>query len=311
MGSLILIDRIEVQNANSISSPLTIGVPSITAFMGFAHQIQRLVHQADTASDFKIDRVGVIVHDIDLQTRAYMGSRTRLKLTGNPLTQQGKRPSFIEEGRCHMTVSLLLDCTTDFAGGQRPLLDQVQRLVIGRMRLAGGEIVNTHQPAVDIVADDRRTLCRLIPGWVLMERRDLMLDAMSEGLDAIDAMHRALAIHHQRPTASQDPDSETPIVASKSGKWPATRFQSGYVVPIATGYQALTPVTPSNNARDRETPHRLAESVLTLGEFVLPVRLDRPSDMLWQYQHHGDLYVCEQTQPNDSKVPPSSPLGDS
>jgi len=51
MGALILIDHLKIQNANAISSPLTIGVPSITAFMGFAHQLQRLIHQSDPWSD--------------------------------------------------------------------------------------------------------------------------------------------------------------------------------------------------------------------------------------------------------------------
>ncbi|TWU62086.1 CRISPR-associated protein Csy2 [Crateriforma conspicua] len=299
MGTLILIERLEVQNANAISSPLTIGVPSITAFMGFAHQLQRLVHQADPASDLKVHRVGVIVHDIDLQVRHFPRSRSLLKLTANTRggrneSKKSERASFIEEGRCHLTVSLLLDCETEFQGGATETLDRMQQLIMGRMRLAGGSIINTTPPNVQMVSNDRRTLTKLIPGWVLMERRDLMIDAMTEGLDAIDALHRALAIHHQRHLQF---DSETESETSSSPptvSWTSGRYQPGYIVPIATGYQALTPFIPSNNARDRDTPHRLAESALTLGEFVLPLRLNSPSEMLWQYHHDGDLYVCQQ-----------------
>lgn len=299
MGTLILLERLEVQNANAISSPLTIGVPSITAFMGFAHQLQRLVHQTYPSSDLLVRQAGVVIHDVDLQARQFPRSRTRLKLTANSRggrneSKKSERASFIEEGRCHLTVSLLLDCETEFIGGKNETLNRIQRLIMGRMRLAGGTIVNTALPNVQTVANDRRTLGRLIPGWVLMERRDLMIQAMGEGLDAIEALHRALAIHHQRQVQfDAEAGAETPA-PYPTVTWSSERHQPGYIVPIATGYQALTPVVPSNNARDRDTPHRLAESVLTLGEFVLPLRLEKPREMLWQYHHDGDLYVCRQ-----------------
>ncbi|EMI19652.1 CRISPR-associated protein Csy2 [Rhodopirellula maiorica SM1] len=299
MGTMILIERLEVQNANAISSPLTMGVPSITAFMGFAHQLQRLVHKANPSSDLLVRQVGVVIHDIDLQTRQFPRSRSLLKLTANTRggrneSKKSDRASFIEEGRCHLTVSLLLDCETEFLGGTSETIERMQHLVMGRMRLAGGTIINTDLPRIQTVSNDRRTLARLIPGWVLIERRDLMIEAMGEGLDAIDALHRALAIHHQRHVQLDSDANSENLGSHATVTWSSGRHQPGYIVPIATGYQALTPVVPSNNARDRDTPHRLAESVLTLGEFVLPLRLEKPSEMLWQYQRDGDLYVCQQ-----------------
>jgi len=43
-------------------------------------------------------------------------------------------------------------------------------------------------------------------------------------------------------------------------------------------------------------PHRFAESVVTLGEFVRPYRIKNIDDMLWHY--HADLknnlYLCKQ-----------------
>jgi CRISPR-associated protein Csy2 len=267
--------------------------------MGFAHQLQRLIHQSDPSSDFKINGVGVIVHDIDLQIRDFK-DRSRLKLTANSRSgrdesKKDERASFIEEGRCHLVVSLVLECETEFRGGVTYAIDLLQRLIIGRMRLAGGTIVNADLPRVEVVSNDRKTLRRFIPGWVLMERRDLMINAMGEGLDAIDALHRALAIHKQRYVEIDSDDLTGESRPPTKVTWRGKRHQLGYIVPIATGYQALTPVIPSNNARDRDTQHRLAESVLTLGEFVLPLRLQTPSQMLWRYHHDGDLYVCQQS----------------
>jgi CRISPR-associated protein Csy2 len=142
----------------------------------------------------------------------------------------------------------------------------------------------------------------------------LMQAAVAEGRDALDAMHDALAIRHERHLESEstEPTEITdPQPPSKAKvRWTSTRLQPGFIVPIATGYQALSPITPSNNARDRDTPHRLAESVLTLGEFVLPIRLDRPSKSLWRYHVEGDLYTCRQDACEISNELPSPVPGE-
>ena len=50
--------------------------------------------------------------------------------------------------------------------------------------------------------------------------------------------------------------------------------------------------------RDNETPHRFAESVVTLGEFVMPYRAKSLDDMLWRYyvDLKNNLYLCQQQQ---------------
>ncbi|MEI8237732.1 MAG: type I-F CRISPR-associated protein Csy2, partial [Methylococcaceae bacterium] len=51
----------------------------------------------------------------------------------------------------------------------------------------------------------------------------------------------------------------------------------------------------AKNQRDTQTPHRFAESVVTLGEFIMPYRVNQLNDMLWQYRVVADknLYLCQ------------------
>ncbi|HNN29958.1 MAG TPA: type I-F CRISPR-associated protein Csy2, partial [Agitococcus sp.] len=46
---------------------------------------------------------------------------------------------------------------------------------------------------------------------------------------------------------------------------------------------------------DSTTPHRFAESVITLGEFVMPYRISDIDQMLWQYHvdQSQNLYLCQ------------------
>ena len=333
MSGLLLLPRMRVEAANAINSPITYGVPALTHFMGFAHRVQRLVRERAERPDWTVTGVGLVCHSVDVLAERFPGSG-RFSLTGNPLTRQGQRPSFIEEGRCHLNVSVLLQTTGD------PLWNsgaagRIRELVLGRTRLAGGMI--TRLPTVVEVDDELPTLRRLMPGWALIERRDLMMrdpsgpgDRSDDSADAMSTMLDRLALHHQShwvdaanpggeldPTRpSESPEQPGPEASAETAdapdaisgntpsgnptKWPkGRRRQPGVIVPIAVGYQAISPVTPSNNARDRETPHRFGETVLTLGEFRMPTRFERPSELLWRYHHQRDLYVCRQQTPDD------------
>lgn len=290
---LLLVHHLRVETANTISSPITYGLPAVTHFMGFSHRVQRLVRERTGVNDWTIHGVGIICHRIHVLAEYFGGGKNRFKLTGNPLTRQGNRPSFVEEGRCHLDVSLVLQCD--------PVWDQtatqtIADLIFAKTRLAGGTIV--YPPKVLSVPDEPRVLRRLIPGWVLMERRDLLAEDMAAGKPVMDALHDRLAVTF-RPVHDESDDA-----SSGRTRWEGRRMQNGVIVPVAVGYQAISPEIPSTNARDRETPHRFAESVVTLGEFVMPGRLQSPTDMLWRYHHDGDLYVCQQLPIGDSSPDP-------
>ena len=54
---LLVIPNLRVQNANAISSPLTHGFPSVTAFLGLMWALERKTRAADM--DFRFNAVGV------------------------------------------------------------------------------------------------------------------------------------------------------------------------------------------------------------------------------------------------------------
>lgn len=286
MSQYLLLRRLQVQNANALSSPFTFGFPAVTAFMGFAHALQRYLNKQDNLEHFSISGVGVVNHQFVMQDHQEGFKRT-LKLTANPLNEKGERPSFVEEGRCHFTVSLLLE-VENLPVGERAikrLQETIRKQVLGRMKLAGGDILglDDYKP-VQLLQDEPASRRHLMPGYVLLERRDLMEEAMQNGQDALDALHGFLQIRHE---CEQD--------TAGNVSWHSRRSHSGWLVPIATGFHAISELSEDTlQARDSETPHRFAESLVTLGEFIMPHRLERLSDTIWRYQHSGDFYACVQ-----------------
>lgn len=284
MSDYVLLKRLQVQNANALSSPFTFGFPAVTAFLGFAHALQRQLNPTADPDELLITGVGIISHALDLQDHQENYSRT-LRLTANPLDKDGSRPSFVEEGRCHLMVSLVLAVENLPNGRAREnLIRDLPNRLLARCKLAGGDILSVAN--VQILADNKAGLRALMPGYALLERRDLMLEAMQAGQDALDALYGLLQIRH----------SSTLNADEKTATWHSSRAQAGWIVPIAVGYHALTAVGMAAQQRDEQTPHRFVESVITAGEFVMPYRLNGLADLIWRYQHAPDsaVYLCSQ-----------------
>jgi CRISPR-associated protein Csy2 len=111
-----------------------------------------------------------------------------------------------------------------------------------------------------------------------------MIKSMNDGKDALDALLDHLKLMHR---AEEDKDGNV--------TWTSQRLEKGWLVPIAVGFQGISDLAIAQNQRDSSTPHRFAESVLTLGEFVMPYRIHDIDQMLWHYHANQsqNLYLCQ------------------
>lgn len=286
---LLIIPRIQVQNANALSSPFTIGFPAMTAWLGAVHALQRGLQQSGFQT-IKLESVGVVSHQFDLQTHRHNGDYvTSIIGTGNPLDKDGNRPSFIEEARAHLTASLVIEYTGLDADDKDNALIQITRLMYGKLKIAGGDILSFDKPYftnAENSVDTQKVLRKLMPGYVLLERRELLQAAMQTGQDALAALIDYLAVHH---SCTQE---------NENVEWKSGRREKGWLVPIAVGFQGISPIGQALNQRDINTPHRFAEAVVTLGEFKMAHHIDDIEAILWRYQTDLDsnLYLCQTRQ---------------
>lgn len=301
---ILHLPHIKIHNANALSSPFTIGFPAMTAWLGAVHALQRKLNAGGLINTgFK--SVAVISHKMELQTKKGQGDFVlsitvpkRPPTTKKELTDfnAGSAPSFIEEARCHLDVSLLIEHTGIDKDDEETFIEQVTHHLNASMKIAGGDILSFQKPNLYRIEEgndsELRKLTRtLMPGYAIIERREMMIEAMEQGRgDAIDALLDYLAIHHH---SEQDDEGNV--------TWVSHRKTSGWIVPIATGFHGITELGQARNQRDPDTPHRFAESVVTLGEFRMPHRIQSLDEILWCY--HTDLgknlYLCQQTSQSD------------
>lgn len=297
-NNMLLIPHIRVHNANALSSPFTIGFPAMTAWLGAIHALQRKLKQQGVAANFHA--VGVISHSFDLQTYKGLGDfEYSIIGTANPLDKEGTRPAFIEEPRCHLEVSLVIEYTGIDKLQETDVIEKLSHFLNAQMKIAGGDILQFDPP--QFFRDFQRLKAHLMPGYALIERRDLMIESMSNGQDALDALLNYLAIHHSCSQHEQNGTSS--VTWTSSRKTTGENGERGWIVPIATGFQGISELGKAKNQRDADTPHRFAEAVVTLGEFKMAYRLNGLDELLWHYHFdaENDLYLCQQAllQSND------------
>ncbi len=285
---LLLLPLIKVHNANALSSPFTIGFPAMTAWLGATHALQRKLN-IDGFESLVFKATGVVSHKADLQTFKGPGDYEHSIIgTSNPLDKDGNRPSFIEEARIHLDVSLVIEIEGLEKIDEDKFKERVYHHLLGRMKMAGGDILSAKKPMLFRLDNDKedeiiRFRKRLMPSYAIIERKDLMIEAMENGVDAVDAILDYLSLHHSCA-------EEEKVI------WKSKRKASGWIIPISVGFQAISPIGKAKNQRDTDTPHRFAESVVTLGEFKMPYKIKSIDEILWHYSYDEEksLYLCEQ-----------------
>lgn len=191
MKALLVLRHLNVENANAIAG-LTWGFPAISSFLGFSHALSRTLEKEH---GLRLGGCAVVCHQHHVCAYQPAGwGDFSFSLTRNPLTREAKSPSFVEEGRMHMEVSLVIECEftaskLDFDGNDRNEdIQRFQSYVLKKVlaqRLAGGTILGLHRwepvrfmevpEESEKLAGFRRKLLRLLlPGFLLVNRADLL-----------------------------------------------------------------------------------------------------------------------------------------
>lgn len=331
--AVLVFPHLRVQNANAISSPLTHGFPSITAFTGLMWALERKLAQANISlHPLHLLKVGVICHAHEEQV--IDGYVKTFSLARNPVGKDGKTAAIVEEGRIHLDITLVFSVATS---GNPLMLEQAAQdpehelargiaEVLATMRIAGGTLLPSRKgpgrrtrPWLALLPEDaeahasefRQWRRQWLPGYALVGRDDLLatrlthLQQTQPDATLLDAWLHAARFNHapvlQAAGEAPLPDGKVLWADPLRGKG------AGWTVPIPVGYVSLTgqPHAPGEvaNARDTSTPLAFVESVYSLGEWISPHRLQSLEALLWHAETDAakGLYRCR-----NGYVPPGT-----
>ncbi|MEZ8196855.1 type I-F CRISPR-associated protein Csy2 [Vibrio cortegadensis] len=294
----LILKNLRISNANAIAG-FTYGFPAVTHFLGYVHALSRKLQQSH---GIRLDDVGIMCHQH--QVHAYRENQYEpysFALTRNPLTKEGKTAPINEEGRMHLTVSLVIK-----ASGINIVSEQIRdeqcaaiKALAERHKLAGGRI--TSIDSCELAKSDchKAILRRLLPGFVLRERSDLLAEKNEQSGSSLGNWLDFSALKF---SATDEPLSDS----DESGKvkWEKVAKPKGYLVPIQIGYKQIAPTYSAGevaNVRDNQTPVSFVEPVHSIGEWVgAPSKLESLQEIMWQYNYHAPFYVCSTQQASEN-----------
>lgn len=300
----LLLDHIEIQGANTISSPLTYGFPAVTGFLGAIHALSRKL-EVDPDETVYLDGVLIACHQYDVQSyRPNAYSDYSFKLTRNPIGKDGKTRSIIEEGKVNLNVSLIVEviCSEDALYGeavQQAFIEQV-KTKLKQQRIAGGAVFDIEQIKLletEVIATKEELIDDLLPAFVLLDAQDQLFDITTElqknNSDAtmLDALIETAKLHFE---------------PKEDGSWDTYSVKKGrgWLVPMHLGYQAISPLFMAGKvAHTRDNTHatQFVECIYGLGKWVFPFDIeDNFEHAFWRYQsaskqsNDADLYLITQ-----------------
>ncbi|MBV1883426.1 MAG: type I-F CRISPR-associated protein Csy2 [Pseudomonadales bacterium] len=303
MSCYITLNRIEIQNANCVAG-LTFGFPAVTHFLGYVHALSLKLNQSQNLT---LDGCAIVCHQHQIHAYQPKGfGEYTFALTRNPLTKGGKTAPIIEEGKMHLTVSLVIKCNGLIEGGEEGIkhLQKILEQICYSQKMAGGVICDIKNITIESsnseIEQDKITKIirrRLLPGFVLLDRSEylrahlLALQTDNPDTEMIDAWLDFSALRFKAEVPEEKSDG-----ASDNANWKTIpKPESGYLVPITTGYKAISNVIPPGEikgARDPSIPFCFVEAAYGIGEWQSPHRLQNIDNALWHYHQEKDWYLC-------------------
>ncbi len=299
----LVFQKVVIAGANTISSPITYGFPAPTGYLGAFHAMSRKLQSQAAFADFSLGGVLLACHD--LQVQAYRTSKYSdytFNQTRNPIKKDGKTASIIEEGKCRVMMSFVVEVLGDdeLSAEQKQQLPQNAEMWIQQSRIAGGSVQHLGAQVRFVETESIDDVAMLLtPAFVLMDAQEEFAQLITQSqqqnpeITALDVLLDVATLHH-----------EPQIQANGKVKWTTRTIKQGHgwLVPMPVGYQGIADLYAAGemqHARNPEYPSQYVECLYGLGKWVYPLRLAQQGDIeqaFWRYQYQPEqsLYLITQ-----------------
>ena len=276
----LLIKKVVIDAANTISSPITYGFPAITGFLGSFHAMSRKMAQDDELSDVSLGGVLLACHDCQPQMyRPNSYNNYTFNQTRNPIKKDGKTASIIEEGKCRLNMTFVVEVLAESKLTPELQATAMQKTEqwIQQQRMAGGSVrgLARFEPVQFFETDDiSAVIPQLLPAFVLMDAQEefaqIIDEVKADNPDAtpLDALIDVCTLHHI-PETQKNGETKWATMSRKTGH--------GWLTPIPIGYQGISDVFDAGamqNVRNPEYASQYVEAIYSLGKWVYPQRLN-------------------------------------
>lgn len=324
MSHFITLSQIQVQNANCIAG-ITYGFPAVTHFLGFVHALSIKLQKSQQIT---LDGCAIVCHQHQVHAYRVASVKDGRKIYSDYYFKQSKNPAafryqekniggdtpIIEEGKMHLTVTLVIECN-GFNGGQadiNQLLKHLNQLCYTH-KLAGGVIINIKDIFFDSINNHNdffKLRRRLMPGFIILDRSEYLVKHFSnlqEEDSRAQLLDAWLDFSSLKDQAIPQLENNESLSAETNAKWERILKQfPGWLVPIMTGYRTISKLyDPGVVARTRDPsfPFCFVEAAYGIGEWLSPYRINDLQQAVWHYTPpENGWYLCKQVASSSEAI---------
>jgi CRISPR-associated protein Csy2 len=260
----LVIGPVRVHDLSATQPDIIAGYPMPTAVAGFGYKLRLDVEKILGEDLFEHGGTAVIVHShTELQGHSKNPQEDKDK------ARAGAGAPIIDEFRAKAVLSFVVsleerDADSDYKSELMEAAEALGRRV-PEWIFAGGKVMpivgGRHATKTSYASPETlaRTLRRLPPGYLLIDRHDLMVERVEAGRDTLDAL---LDLLEATEVEIEGDGDERPKKVWR-------RRQRGWIVPLSVGFQAIERPRVRSKARvnDGRTPHVYAETIYSVGEY--------------------------------------------
>jgi len=298
MKSLLILPKIEVENANAIAG-LTYGFPGICNFTGFTHALSRELKDMGV----ELGGCAVVCHRFKVHAHE-VGVYKSFSQSRFPLDKYGETQPIIQEGKMHMTVSLIISCNfivEDFYKKTKKKVNEFEKFIhetVYKKTMAGGFIKHLKPPQfIEINSKNfslKKELRKLMPGFLIKDQSDDFKkylesedknDPLTSWLDCFTIRHKS-----QKSFAN----------GVEKCDWSVEKKPlPGWIVPVQIGYKSLSKVFAAGEvkySRDISTPFCFVEPIYSIAGWISLYRVEDIEDLksfIWDFCTTKNYYYCK------------------
>ena len=289
MAKYIVLKRLYIVNVSALQNEFIVGIPAMTQWNGFIDNLNRKLKEF-----IHIDSFAISYHNFQLQNsiEGYTSIHNSLRTstpcainranygkTEQAINKLKMNAGFCDDWKSTMLVSILLKY--DGQNFDEEDLKQKIHSILMTNHICGGNL-SEYRSKVPIefmtdVQEEKVIKNKLMPGYVLVNRINYLNEFMKENkeCDKLQALLEHLYLNY---------DEEKEEFSKK--------IKKGWCVPIVVGFKRISEKVDITICRDKGNDHYFAEAVTSLGEFIMPNKLNI-NDFLWKGEYNEGIYLVK------------------
>lgn len=294
MNKYCVINHVKVEMCNAKSGDILYGFPSVSAFLGSIHNIERKIRSSLEIDFFKFDGIAIVSHscsclaDSDRNFGDLSFHQPRF-----PLDSGGNSQPFANEVYANMDCSVIVDVHfdndkfNDYIGSslsEEKFFDSLSLKIFDLLKInkfCSGNVVDVKN--VCFCKHDEDSFSNIIrsltPGYVLKNRSEILNDCP----DGEDLLQFIFSLTRKSYQWNENDD-----------KWNFIQHYDGeFLVPIEIGYVQIqsNENVECTKLRNQFSEHFIVESLYSIGEWLKPYKIDDFESVCWKYVDKNPVFL--------------------